>query len=142
VFDQLWDFFPKNRYGKIAATVRTMWIPVRTCPSIRQVSHSKFRRPDASFHGLDTLATYMEIACIKSTVRTTYPMVRSCEALIWKLCASKVRPSGRQGTIVQTRVNSRKNFCEIWRADRTAAHPDALCLLSKRRLHISSQTII
>jgi hypothetical protein len=43
VFDQLWDFFPKHRYGKTAATVRTMWIPVRTHSSIRQVTHSKFK---------------------------------------------------------------------------------------------------
>jgi hypothetical protein len=48
---KLQDFFPKHRYGKIAATVRTTWIPVRTCSSIRQVSQFKFRRPDASQHG-------------------------------------------------------------------------------------------
>jgi hypothetical protein len=30
VFDQLWDFFPKHRYGKTDATVRTMWIPIQT----------------------------------------------------------------------------------------------------------------
>jgi hypothetical protein len=30
VFDQLWDFFPKYRYGKAAATVRTMCVPIRT----------------------------------------------------------------------------------------------------------------
>jgi hypothetical protein len=41
VFDKLQDFFPKHSYGKIAATVQTTWIPVRTCSSIRQVSHSK-----------------------------------------------------------------------------------------------------
>jgi hypothetical protein len=64
MFDQLWDFFPKHRYGKIAATVRTMWIPVRTHSSIRQVSLSKFRRLDASLHGPNVRATYMEIACI------------------------------------------------------------------------------
>jgi len=53
VFDQLWDFLPKHKYGKIAATVRTMWIFVRTHSSIRQVAHSKFRYPDISLHGLD-----------------------------------------------------------------------------------------
>jgi hypothetical protein len=56
VFDQLWDFLPKHRYGKILATVRTMWIPVRTCSSIRQVAHSKSRRPDANLHGLNARA--------------------------------------------------------------------------------------
>jgi len=64
VFDQLWDFLPKHRYGKIAATVRTMWILVRTRSSIRQVAHSKFRRPVVSLHGPDARATYMEIVCI------------------------------------------------------------------------------
>jgi hypothetical protein len=68
VFDQLWDFFPKHRYGKIAATAPMMWIPVRTRSSIRQVSHSKSKRLDASLHGLDALATDMEIACIWSTI--------------------------------------------------------------------------
>jgi hypothetical protein len=57
VFDQLWDFFPKHRYGKIVATVRTMWSPVQTRSFIRQVSHSKSRRPDASLHGLDARAS-------------------------------------------------------------------------------------
>jgi hypothetical protein len=64
VFDQLWDFFPKHRYGKIAATIRTMWILVRTRSSIRYVGHSKFRRPENSLHGPDARATYMKIVCI------------------------------------------------------------------------------
>jgi hypothetical protein len=64
VFDPLHDFFPKHRYGKIAANVRTMWIPFQTRSSIRQVAHSKFRRPDFSLHGPNARAAYMEIACI------------------------------------------------------------------------------
>jgi hypothetical protein len=64
VFDQLWDFFPKHRYGKIATTVWTIWIPARTHSSIRQVVHSKSRCPDSSRHGPDARATLMEIACI------------------------------------------------------------------------------
>jgi hypothetical protein len=48
VFGQLWDFLPKHCYGKIAATVQMTWIPVRTCSSIRQVSHSKSRCSDVS----------------------------------------------------------------------------------------------
>jgi hypothetical protein len=95
VFDQLWDFFPKHRYGKTVATVWMMWIPVWTRSSIRQVAHSKFRRPDDGIHGPDAQASYIEFACIRSTVRTTYPMVRTRQALIWKLHAAKVRPSGR-----------------------------------------------
>jgi hypothetical protein len=95
VFDQLWDFFPKHRYGKTAVTIRTMWIPVRTSSSIRQVVHSKFRRPDDGLHGLDARASYMEIACIRFTARTIVFMVRTRQALIWKLRPAKVRPSGR-----------------------------------------------
>jgi hypothetical protein len=118
VFDQLWDFFPKHRYGKTTVTVRTMWIPVRTFSSIRQVTHAKFRRPDDDLHGPDAWATYMEIARIRSTVRTTCSMVWTREALIWKLRAAEVRPSGWQGNIFWTLLNSGKNFCEIWKADR------------------------
>jgi hypothetical protein len=93
MFDQLWDFFPKHRYGKIATTVRTMWIPIRTHLSIRQVAHSKFRHPNDSIHGLDARATYIKITCIKSTFWMTIPLVWTREALIWKLVAAKVRPS-------------------------------------------------
>jgi hypothetical protein len=110
VFDQLWDFLPKHRYGKIAAIVRTTWIPVWTPSSIRQVSHSKSRRPDASLHGSDARSSDMEIACIRSTVQTTIPLVRTRKALIWKLPAAKVRPFGRQGNTVWTRLKSGKNF--------------------------------
>jgi hypothetical protein len=124
VFDQLWDFFPKHRYGKTAATFRTMWIPVRTRSSIRQVEHSKFRRPGNSPHGLDARATHMKIACIRSTVRTTCSLVWTRKALIWKLRVAKVRPSGRQGNTVRTRLNSGKNFCEIWKVDRTVVRLD------------------
>jgi hypothetical protein len=55
----------------------------------------KSRRPDVSPLGLDARASDMEIRCIGSTVRTTIPLVRTCEALIWKLLAAEVRPSGR-----------------------------------------------
>jgi hypothetical protein len=113
VFDQLWDFLPKHGYGNIAAIVRTMWIPIWTCSSIRQVAHSKFRRPNVSLHGPDARAIYMEIVCIKSTIRTTIPLVRTCEASIWKLCAAEVRPSGWQGNTVRMRLKSGKNFSEI-----------------------------
>jgi hypothetical protein len=135
-------FFPKHKYEKTVATVRTMWIPVRTRSSIRQVVHSKSRRSDASLHGPNLRATYMEIACIRSTVRTTCSMVRTREALIWKLHAVKVRPSGRQGNTVRIRLNSGKTFYEIGKADRTVVRPDALCLPSEWRLGISSQTFI
>jgi len=95
VFDQLWDFLPKHSYGKIAATFRTMWIPVQTRSSIRQVSPSKSKRLDVSPLGPDLRASNMEIACIRSTVRMTIPLVRMREALVWKLLASEVQPFGR-----------------------------------------------
>jgi hypothetical protein len=31
---------------------------------------TKFNRPDVSLHGLDDQASYMEIACTSSTIRT------------------------------------------------------------------------
>jgi hypothetical protein len=51
MFDQALGFISKHRYGKIAATVWTMWIPVWTRSSIRQVSQFKSRRPDTGNHG-------------------------------------------------------------------------------------------
>jgi hypothetical protein len=91
---KLQDFFPKHRYGKIAATIQTTWIPVRTRSSIRQVSQFKSRCPDASRHGPDARVSNIEIACIKSTVWTTILLIRAREASIWKLLAVNVRPSG------------------------------------------------
>jgi hypothetical protein len=43
----------------------------------------------------------------------TIPLVRTREALIWKLRAAEVRPFERQGNTVQTRLKSGKNFSEI-----------------------------
>jgi len=87
------DFFPKHRYGKIPATVRTTWIPVRMRSSIRQVSQFKSKRPDASKHGSDARALDMEIACIRSAVWTTILPVWTREASIWKLLAANVQRS-------------------------------------------------
>jgi len=113
MFDQPNDFFPKHRYGKFAAIIRTMWTPVQTCSSIRQVSHSKSRRPDASLHGPDARASDMEITCIRSIVWTTIPLVRTHEGLIWKLLVVEVRPSERQGNTIRMRLKLGKNFSEI-----------------------------
>jgi hypothetical protein len=82
VFDQLWDFFPKHRYGKTATTVRMMCVPVRTLSFIRKVVHSTFNCPDFSLHGPNAQVSYMEIACIRVTVRTSSFMVRTLQALI------------------------------------------------------------
>jgi len=87
-----------------------MWIPVQTRSFIRQVVHSISRRLDVSHHGPNGRASYMEIACIRSTIQTTNPMIQTREALIWKLREAKVRPSGQQGYTVRTRLNSGKNF--------------------------------
>jgi len=142
VFDQLWDFFSKYRYRKTATTIWTMWIPVRTRSFIRRVVHSKSKHPNVSLHGLDAQTSYMKIACIRSTVQTTDVMVRMRQSLIWKLCAIKVRPSGRQGNTIQTWLNSGKNFSEFWKADRTVVCPEDLCLPSGWGLGISSQMLI
>jgi hypothetical protein len=82
VFHQLWDFFPKHKYGKIAVTFRKMCTPVRTCSFIWKVVHSKFNHPDDSIHGPEAQASYMGITCIRSTIRTTDVMVRRHQALI------------------------------------------------------------
>jgi len=95
VFNQLWDFLPKHRYGKTDATVRTMCVPVWTRSFIRQVVHSKFNHPDDCLHGLHAQASYMEIVFIRSTFQTIAVMVQTRQALIWKLRAAKVQSSGR-----------------------------------------------
>jgi len=60
-------------YGKIAATVRTMWIPVQTRFSLRQESQFKYNRPDVCQHGPNVRAFDKEIAYSTSTVRmSTY----------------------------------------------------------------------
>jgi hypothetical protein len=126
VFDKLQDFFPKYSYGKIAATVRTTWIPVRTRLSIRQVSQFKSRRLDASQHGPEARTSDMEIACIKSIVQTTILLVRTSEDFLWKLLAANVRPSERQGTTVRTRLRNRKEFQRNSRTiDHTVVHSDS-----------------
>jgi len=56
VFDKENDFVPKHKYGKTAATVRTMRVPVWTLSLIKQVVHTKFNRLDVSLHGLKAQA--------------------------------------------------------------------------------------
>jgi hypothetical protein len=115
---KLQDFIPKHRYGKIAATVRTR-------SSIRQVSQFKSRCPDASHHGSNPRVSNIEIACIRSTVRTTILLVRTREGSIWKLLVANVRPSGRQGNTVRMRLSNRKDFQRnFWNFGRTVVHPD------------------
>jgi hypothetical protein len=73
----------RHNYGKTDPTVQTMCDPVWTMSSIRQVVHTKFNRPDVSFHGLGDQASYMEIACTSSTVRTSAFRVWMLKALLW-----------------------------------------------------------
>jgi hypothetical protein len=76
----------RHIYGKTAATVQTMCDPVRTMFSIRQectYQDTKFNRPDVSLHGPDDQASYMEIPCTSSTIRTTILLVRTLQALLW-----------------------------------------------------------
>jgi hypothetical protein len=94
VFNQASDFLSKSKYGKIAATVRTKWIPVRT----------------PVYHGPDARTTDMEIACRRSTFWMAILLVRTREALIRKLLAADVRPSERQCLTVWTRLLNRKDF--------------------------------
>jgi len=119
VFDQLRDFLPKHSYGKIAATVQTKSIPVWTRSSIRQVSHSKSRRPYVNPLGSDARASELEIACIRSTVRMTIHLVRTREALVWKLLEWK----SDLPDVAQIKKEFQRNF---WKADRTVVCPDAL----------------
>jgi hypothetical protein len=127
VFDQASGFLSKHRYGKIAATVRTMWNPIRTRSSIRQVLQFKSRHPEASQHSPDTLALDMEIACISSTVQRTILLVQTREASIWKLLAADVQLSRQQYTTVRTRLSNRKDLQQNFQNfRRTVVHPDGL----------------
>jgi hypothetical protein len=120
VFDQALEFLAKRRYGKIAAIVPTTGIPVRMSSSIRQVSQFKSRRPNASHYSPDVRTSDMEITCIRSAVRTTVPLVQTCDcpddkahrpdvALKQERSSAKFLefqlhgcPSGQPMTIVQT----------------------------------------
>jgi hypothetical protein len=127
VFNKLQDFFPNHSYGKIAATVRTTWIPVRTRSSIRQVSQFKSRHPNTSQHGPDARASDMEFTSIKSTVRTIIPLVQTREAFLWKLLAADVQSFGRQGTTVRTPLRNREELQRNSRTiDCTVVLPDGL----------------
>jgi hypothetical protein len=82
-------FASRHSYGKTAATVRTMCDPIRTLFSIRQDVHTKFNRPDVNLHGPDDQASYMEIACTISTVRTSPFRVQTLQSLIMVITCSQ-----------------------------------------------------
>jgi len=79
----------RHSYGKTAATVRTMCDPVRTMSSLRHDVYTKFNRPDACLHGSDDQASYMEITCTSSTVRTSSFKVRTLQSLIMVITCSR-----------------------------------------------------
>jgi hypothetical protein len=125
VFDQASDFLSKSKYGKIATTVRTTWIPVRTHYSLREVRNSNSSVRTLVFHGPDARMTYMEIACCISPVRTAILLVRTREAFIRKLLAADVRQSRRQGNTVRMRLSNRKDLQrKFWNFGHTVILPD------------------
>jgi hypothetical protein len=65
----------RHTYGKTAATVWMMF-------SIRQDVYTKFNRPDNQ-------ASYLEIACTSSTVRTSPLRVRTLQSLIMVITCSQ-----------------------------------------------------
>jgi hypothetical protein len=73
----------------------------------------------------------MEIECIRSTVLMIIPMFQTREALIRKLHAAKVRPSGRQGKPFGCGSNQERISVKFWKANRTVVGLDALCLPSE-----------
>jgi hypothetical protein len=103
MFDQASYFLSKIKYGKITAADRTMWIPIRTRYSLRQVRNSNSIVWTPVYHGPDASIIDMEIACSKSPVWMR-------EAFIRKLLATDVRRFGRQCLIVRTQLSNRKDF--------------------------------
>jgi hypothetical protein len=87
--------------------------------SIRQDAHTKFNRLDASLHGPDDQATYMEIAYSTSTVRTRAKQ-------IWKLRVED-QPSGWPSPLVRMRKALYGNYLQ-----RTCDRPDDSASLSRR----------
>jgi len=110
VFDQASDFLSKIKYGKIATTVRTTWIPVRTRYSLRQVRNSNSTVRTPAYHGPDARMTYMEITCKISPVQAAILLVRTREAFIRKLLAAEVRRSGRQCLTIRMRLSNKKDL--------------------------------
>jgi hypothetical protein len=78
----------RHSCGKTAATVQTMCDPIRTMSSIRQVVHTKFNHSDISLHGPDNQASYMEIVCTSSTIRTSAFRVQTLKAFIMVITCS------------------------------------------------------
>jgi hypothetical protein len=104
---KLQDFFPKHKYGKIAVTVRTTWIPVWMRSSIRQVSQFKSRRSDASHHGQDARASDQPFGRPSSWSGRTKPLYGNYLQRMYNRSDDRAPPSGRGS---QTRKIFNKNF--------------------------------
>jgi hypothetical protein len=112
--------FQNTIMGRLLQPSGRRGFPSGRAKSIRQVSQFKSNRPDAQLSN-------MEIACIRSPVRTINLLARTREAFIWKLLAADVRPSGRQGNTVRTRLSNRKDFQRNFRNfGRTVVRPSCL----------------
>jgi len=143
VFDQALDFLSKSKYGKIVATVWTMWILIWTRYSLSQVRNSNSTIRTPVYHGPDARSTDMEIACSRSPVRTAILLVRTCEAFIRKLFAADMWPFGLQGNTVRTRILNMKDFQgKSQNFGRRVVKTDGLCPLSARGPTLSSQMLI
>jgi hypothetical protein len=86
--------FQNTNMGILLQPSKRRGFPSGCAKPIKQVLQFKTICPDASHHGPNARASNMEIACIRSTVRTTILLVRTQEASIWKLLAAVMRPSG------------------------------------------------
>jgi hypothetical protein len=121
-------------YGKIASTVRTTWLSIQTCFSLRQESQFKFNCPDVCQQGPKARSTDMEIADSTSNCPDAYlswsgrahHRYGNCVLKIncpdghppWsgrskpymEILAADVRPSRRQCLTVRTQLSNRKDF--------------------------------
>lgn len=84
VFDKLTDFFPKHRYGKTVATVRTMWL---LCPDAILYKASRAEDGQLSEHQTpcsEHSSLNMEIACSWSATAWTLRQYHQDAALCRK----------------------------------------------------------
>jgi hypothetical protein len=103
-------FFPKSNMGRLLQPSRRCGFPSGCATYLRQVRNSNSTVRTPVYYGPDARTTDMEITCRRSTFRTVIPKVRTREALVRKLLAADVRPSGRQCFTIQTRLSNRKDF--------------------------------
>jgi hypothetical protein len=140
------------------ASVRTFQQPVQKTLNVQQASgflskaqlwEDRCNRPGDVDSCPDALIHKASIAIqIQTSGRRSSWSGRACinrlddhppgpvhEASIWKLLAPDVRPSGRQGTTIRTRLRNRKEFQQNSRTiNHTVVRLNDPCLPSGRRL--------